>query len=59
MDEARTSPRNMIFAFTAAVALAVAGWVAVGGPSALESNHAGKVTGGSGWREPAGGSGWR
>lgn len=42
MDQARTSPRNMIVAFVAAAALAVAGWVAVSGPGAVSSDNAGK-----------------
>ncbi len=41
MDQARTSPRNMIIAFAAAAALAVGGWLAVSS-SAVSSDYAGK-----------------
>ena len=50
MDQARTSPKNMIVALAAAAALAVAGWVAVAGPSAMISDHAAPPNKGSGWR---------
>jgi hypothetical protein len=50
MDQARTSPKNMIVALLAAAALAVAGWAATSGPNALSSDHAGKPTKASGWR---------
>jgi len=50
MDTARTSPKNMIVAFAAAAALAVAGWLAVSG-SAVSHDEAGKgKTTGSSWR---------
>ena len=43
MDQVRTSPRNTIVAFAAATALAVGGWLAVGG-SSFSSDLAGPKT---------------
>ena len=51
MDQARTSPKNMIIALAAAAALAVGGWLAVAGPSAMSSDHATKPPNkGGSWR---------
>ena len=68
MDQARTSPKNMILAFLAAAVLAMVSLLMAAGASGASSDNAGSgwrkgdkvsVVAGSGWREKPRGSGWR